>query len=322
MAAVACSAAAALSCGSVASTSTSDAGNNSPDGATSDGGTDTGGGADAGDASAAPGPCDPSAPFTNIVAATALSAGSVSTDGVAFTSDGLTAYVSSNRTGTVGGFDIFVSTRSSTTAAWGALTSLPNVNTASQERSPVLTPDGLTLFFYSDRGGSGYDIYSSTRPSLISDFGAAATVAMINSTGRDDTGSITADGQTLYFDSDRSGTGRIYRATLGASGTFMTPQEVPELDSGGTGNGGPVISADGLTVYFGRVTSGDPEDVYVAHRTSVADGFGTPTAVTELSSTALDFPVWLAPDNCTLYFGSSRNGGSAYGLYTATRTPH
>jgi tetratricopeptide (TPR) repeat protein len=73
-------------------------------------------------------------------------------------------YFTSNRKGTIGGLDIFVSLRDST-GDWGIAQNLgPVINTPYNEESPFLSMDDRTLFF-SSRGHfnmGGYDIFSST----------------------------------------------------------------------------------------------------------------------------------------------------------------
>jgi WD40-like Beta Propeller Repeat/Tetratricopeptide repeat len=73
-------------------------------------------------------------------------------------------YFTSNRKGTYGGLDIYVSNRDST-GDWGPATNLgPVINTPYNEESPFLSEDDKTLFF-SSRGHfnmGGYDIFYST----------------------------------------------------------------------------------------------------------------------------------------------------------------
>lgn len=73
-------------------------------------------------------------------------------------------YFTSNRKGTYGGLDIYVSTRDST-GDWGPAKNLgPVINTPYNEESPFLSEDDKTLFF-SSRGHfnmGGYDIFYST----------------------------------------------------------------------------------------------------------------------------------------------------------------
>jgi len=73
-------------------------------------------------------------------------------------------YFTSNRKGTLGGLDIYVSERDST-GDWGVAVNLgPVINTEYNEESPFLSQDDKTLFF-SSRGHfniGGYDIFNST----------------------------------------------------------------------------------------------------------------------------------------------------------------
>ena len=73
-------------------------------------------------------------------------------------------YFTSNRKGTIGGLDIYVSNRDST-GDWGPAINLgPVINTPYNEESPFLSDDDKTLFF-SSRGHfnmGGYDIFYST----------------------------------------------------------------------------------------------------------------------------------------------------------------
>lgn len=73
-------------------------------------------------------------------------------------------YFTSNRKGTIGGLDIYMSKRDST-GDWGPAENLgPVINTPYNEESPFLSQDDKTLFF-SSRGHfnmGGYDIFYST----------------------------------------------------------------------------------------------------------------------------------------------------------------
>jgi hypothetical protein len=73
-------------------------------------------------------------------------------------------YFTSNRKGTYGGLDIYISNRDST-GDWGPAVNLgPVINTPYNEESPFLSDDDKTLFF-SSRGHfnmGGYDIFYST----------------------------------------------------------------------------------------------------------------------------------------------------------------
>jgi hypothetical protein len=100
--------------------------------------------------------------------------------------DGLEIIVTSNRTGTMGGLDLWVATRASTQDPWQLPINLnldnqdkctklgidpgscPTVNTAANEGAATLSWDGQTMLLYSNRAGGlgGNDLYISTRRKL------------------------------------------------------------------------------------------------------------------------------------------------------------
>ncbi|MCA1735818.1 MAG: hypothetical protein LC739_06830 [Actinobacteria bacterium] len=82
--------------------------------------------------------------------------------------DGLEVFFFSNRTGTIGGNDIYASTRATTRDVWSEPMNLgPAVNSIASETRPSLSWDGTTLYFGSTRiGGTtegSTDIYFTTR---------------------------------------------------------------------------------------------------------------------------------------------------------------
>ncbi len=83
--------------------------------------------------------------------------------------DGLEFFLSSNRPGTLGGLDILVSTRATTSDPWSVPVNLgPIVNTAFTDAGNWISFDGKTLYIHSNRpGGMGdLDIWSTTREGL------------------------------------------------------------------------------------------------------------------------------------------------------------
>ena len=75
--------------------------------------------------------------------------------------DGQTLYFVSDRSGGFGGYDIYKTVRDSE-GKWGAPLNLgPVINSAGNEKSPFIHPDGHTLYFSSDglMGLGGYDIF-------------------------------------------------------------------------------------------------------------------------------------------------------------------
>jgi hypothetical protein len=82
-----------------------------------------------------------------------------------------------------------------------------------------------------------------------------------------------------------------------------------------------VLSKDGREIFFGTQRD-TPNYIQIWHatRSTLADGFGTPTAVSELNVADNTYPNWISPDRCSLYFTSKRpNGSGNQDLWVASR---
>ncbi|CAN5745473.1 hypothetical protein BH09MYX1_BH09MYX1_08560 [soil metagenome] len=92
---------------------------------------------------------------------------------------------------------------------------LAELNTVSNEVSPVVTPDDLTIFYASDRGDGGasgaLDIWTARRAKATDPFGTPTNVAELNTTEGESPSFVTRDGCTLFF--DRTGAGSPLFAT-------------------------------------------------------------------------------------------------------------
>jgi hypothetical protein len=80
------------------------------------------------------------------------------------TKDGLAIYFDSDRSGTLGLVDLWVSTRASISDAWSTPQNLgPVLNSTVVDARPVLSFDGTELYFHSYRDTGNNDLYVSTR---------------------------------------------------------------------------------------------------------------------------------------------------------------
>jgi len=254
--------------------------------------------------------CDPLARFSapmlvDGLATTNTAAGSLS-------SDELAIYTWSNGVASAT-TDIYVASRATITEGFGMLSLLTNVSSDSfSESEPWISPDGLTLVFTTNRDGPDH-LYAATRSSVLTDFGTFAALSGIQTLGANDSAaSVTADGNELWFISDRSGGlggYDIWRATKSGS-AFANPAPVAEVSSVSL-EAYPVLSADKLTIYVSSTRPGGMGgfDIWRAHRSTAADGFGAEELVTELNTTGDDFVKWLSPDGCRLFIRSNRTGG-------------
>lgn len=251
----------------------------------------------------------------------------------AISKDGLSLYLTSNRPGGFGGFDLWVSERGSREAPWmppvnlGAL-----INTPGWDDDAALSRDGHWLFFVSDRPGGfgGRDIWASWRPHTHDNFGWQTPINLgsgVNSPFSDLTGTYFEDDETgtpkLFFASDRPGgpgASDIYVSELTADGTFGPATLVPELSSPSR-EMRPAIRHDGLEIFLWSGAFGS-EDLVVSSRPSVFDAWATPTNLGAVVNTAArEATPYLSADRRTLFFVSNRPGGEGLGdIYVTTRS--
>jgi tetratricopeptide (TPR) repeat protein len=134
--------------------------------------------------------------------------------------DGKTIIFSSNRTGAIGGTDLYTVVRNDK-GVWSIPVSLgKTINTARDEDSPFLMPDGKTLYFSSKGHNSmgGYDIFISRLSSETLMWSVPENIGYPLNTPYDDLHfSWSADGKRMYFSSIRPegyGDRDIYKAEL------------------------------------------------------------------------------------------------------------
>jgi Tol biopolymer transport system component len=130
-------------------------------------------------------------------------------------------YFSSGRPGGLGALDIYVSESDSDSKGdFGSPSLVPELSTASIDFQPVLRKDGLEILFASNRaGGLGLypDLWTSTRESTSDPWSEPVSLgAVVNSTASDFHPTLSFDGTTLMFASDRAG------GTVGASDLWMS----------------------------------------------------------------------------------------------------
>jgi hypothetical protein len=112
---------------------------------------------------------------------------------------------------TAGGadFDIYVSTRATTGAAWRWPEPVPGINGGGDEYDPFIAQAGLVVFFTSMRSGMG-DLYWSSRSSLTEPFAPPVPLTDLNSDAYDSDSTLSPDLGTMMFSSTRSGNAEIY----------------------------------------------------------------------------------------------------------------
>lgn len=162
--------------------------------------------------------------------------------------DGLTIYVSSNRSGTAGSYDVWVSTRLSRADAWSTPVRVPSLSSSSSDGGAT-SGDGLAMVLDSNRDGNP-DIYITERASVADPWPTPTVIENINTSDSEGNPMLSHDRLMVLFDSNRTGTGKLYFATrTSPTGTFSLAQQIEELSGPGSDTD-PWISPDGRTLLF------------------------------------------------------------------------
>jgi formylglycine-generating enzyme required for sulfatase activity/serine/threonine protein kinase/WD40 repeat protein len=167
--------------------------------------------------------------------------------------DGRQLLFASNRPGSKGDRDLYICHRGDRAAKWSAPKSLGTaINTDAREDRPFLTPDGLTLYFCSNRpGGEGQlDVWRAVRPSIDGDFGEPTNLGPNVNTPQDELSfTVLSDGRSavmLRLNGDQTSVVLIPVKPHG--GGFGSPR-VLELGEAGKSIRGMSFSPDETVVY-------------------------------------------------------------------------
>ena len=217
------------------------------------------------------------------------------------------------------------------------------INKKYNDGNTTFTPDGLTMYYsVCNQGKFGYgcSIYMAKFDPRTSKWGKPKVVeslkgtkeVVVDSRGRikkvatyDVHPKLSADGNTMYFVSDRDGgEGRldIWYATFQGD-DWSEPQNLGARINTPFDDISPMISADGNTLYFssnGRVGFGG-FDLYKA--TGGMGSFGDPENMgAPINSTYDDLSGDWSKDDSTTYFASNRPGCTGRDdIYWAKMTP-
>jgi hypothetical protein len=203
-------------------------------------------------------------------------------------------------------------------AAWGSPTMLDLDIQGVVD--PSVTEDLLELYVV--KNGV---IYSATRTSPTARWGFFSPINISGMTGvKDQTPSISPDGLTLMFSSDRppsmGGQDLWIAHRLQRNGSpWNTPVTVDRLNTS-FDESGTNTSSDGKTIVFGSTRTTGMLDIFIANRADVTlNNWSVPAELASLNAaTTSESHPSISPDLLTIYFQSNRNG--SVDLFTAHRT--
>lgn len=227
--------------------------------------------------------------------------------------DERTLFFSSNRSTSLARA-IWVSTRATTADAFGTPTRVAELDDATDDYDPDISPDG-TILFGSLRSGMR-QIYAAKRGDASSPFMNIGVLNVIGDPLLVKTApKMTSSGFELYYGRDLD-VAIARRNDVNADFTFV--RELDEVNAPPT-DGGPTVTADGLEMFFDTYRNG-PAAIFRATRPDTGMTFSALTELTELpmvpGGTAAGGPE-ISADGRTLYYWIQVGG--QLDLYTATR---
>ncbi|HSY76815.1 MAG TPA: hypothetical protein VK890_08160 [Bacteroidia bacterium] len=191
------------------------------------------------------------------------------------------------------------------------------VNTAGNDATVSISPDGQTLMVYKDNNEGDGNIYVSynrgnawTYPQFID----SANSGVINSPAHEPSASLSPDGQTLYFVSDRAGGlggTDIYKVTIQQTGAWGNPVNLGPTINTPYDEDAPFIHPDDSTMFFsskGHNTMGG-FDVFVTRLNNKGEFGDVKNMGYPINTPDDDIYFNLSGDGKRAYYSSIRPGG-------------
>ncbi|MBV8759313.1 MAG: PD40 domain-containing protein [Deltaproteobacteria bacterium] len=210
---------------------------------------------------------------------------------------------------------IWRATRPTRADAFSVVGLVPAVDSAMDDTDSDITPDGLTLYFRSNRSGKN-TIYVATRVTTSDAFVFQGLLPFSDPASTARSGpSVTGDELTMFYTRNDIDVATATRPDRASTFTFvrqLTEVNVPASD------GDPSTTPDGLELFFSSYRNG-PAAIFTASRATAADPFSAPVEMPELlgPGSAAGTPD-ISSDGRTLYYFV--DVGGQLDLYTSSRS--
>lgn len=203
--------------------------------------------------------------------------------------------------------NLYVMTRASTAAAWGAPIALTALNTTDDEESPRLSNDDLTMYF-----GRAGNIFRTTRASTTSAWGAPTAVASLNTGAYEKWAAVCPNGYVIVSRSTANNDQDLFEGDINTGATTaITAFNSTDAEQG------TLLTADCLRVYFQSNRDGQ-FNIYMASRQSLTTAWTNPTAMSDFNTAQFnEEDPWLSTDQTVFVYASTMNGNKD--LFISTR---
>jgi hypothetical protein len=204
------------------------------------------------------------------------------------------------------------------------------VNSPQDDTEPVLSADGLTLIFASNRPGGfgGDDLWVATRQNVDQPFSQPVNLGERVNSSRDDTApTLSSDGRRLIFASNRSGGRGDFDLWISSrtttDGDFRAPVNLSSVVNSPYRDSEPVLSDDAKQLFFHSNRPDGKSQLWMSSRADESLDFGRPVNLgDEFQIRQSQHSPALADHDTRLFFHAGRSDGDPGTLYVARRPTH
>jgi hypothetical protein len=263
-------------------------------------------------------------PFSAPTVVTLLANNTTDIHGTSLTQDELEIYFSCAGQGEAS-FHIWSSTRTAKNAAWITATMVNEITGIGNDHDPDVSPNGLTLYFASDRAGAGYQLYVSRRIAKGQHWGAPALVdgQGLSSSTLDVRGpSVDPNELFMTFCSASRGTENFKLYSASRTSPLVAWEEIQELSgiNSTVADTDPALFHDSLSlVWSTRAPSNKSWDLVEVSRSDPSVPFSaTPIRLDSLNTNLSERYPWVSQDGTHILFSREAEGGPGV-IYEAWR---
>lgn len=232
-------------------------------------------------------------------------------DDPSMTDDLLQIFFGSSRSGGMGQEDIWFAKRGSVNESFGPPEPATELNTMLNETTMKISGNGKVIYFASNRGGTGHDIYFSTRAELDLPWNTPTLVPELSTSNGDWAPFVQSDQLRVVLCSGATVAGEaLFVATRPTTGTPWSPlMRIEELDEPARSECDPNEPRSNVLYYSTDFRNDDGTfDIYRASRSSSTTTYSNRESITSVNLPGVnDRDPWVSPDERTMVFASDRD---------------